>query len=214
VGFGDLSITVLLDMGPAFAGLETATAAGIQGLIDSPGSGTCSVSLRRLGIDDAPRPVSKVTAHDLRVCGGPGRWACWWQGVMTGPQCMTVLAIHELCRLGFTPTPKNIKMVPLVLAVGTPPDLVSKMTRVPESHVLHVPPHVVRAGWQIVGKSVERIRVLADPQRSMSKAAFHIEDRKRLIPPDAADVTYTRYAGFDREYRLQQQRAVNAIHTR
>jgi hypothetical protein len=213
--FGDVDVTVLLDMSVPITGLETVTAQGVQNIVNMPGSGTCRVSLRRFGTDAVPQPVTRIAAQDLRVVTGPMRWTNWWRSLPTGPFHVVVLAIHELRGPGYIERPKNLQLLPLALAVGVAPDLVTDFSSIPKTHVLHTPTDRLVDGWNAVYRAIERIRSIprANDARIMSRLAFTSEDRKLVDPKLPPDV-YMRYAGFSERARLVKQQKLTGLHAR
>lgn len=213
--FGDINVTILLDMSVPLTGLETVTAHGIQSLIDMPGAGTCVVSVERLGVDPVPRRVTRASASDLRTVTGPMRWVNWWQRIEPGPRHVVVLAVHELRDTGYVHRPKNIRLLPLALAVGVPGDLVSQLSFIPPAHVLHTPVEQLAAGWEAVARSIARVRSIpsATDPRLMSRLAFTKEDQN-LMTPKQPDMAYARKSGSLMKFVSHKQRQQSLVHVR
>jgi len=213
--FGDVDVTVLLDMSVPFTGLETVTAHSIQRIVDQPGDGTCSVRLQRLGVDASPQPVTRIVAQDLRASTGPMRWVNWWKNLPIGPRHIVVLAIHELRGPRHVENPKGLRLLPLALAIGVAPDLVTKFSSIPASHTLHVPVDRLASGWEAVYRSIDRVRCIPnvnDP-RTLHRLAFEADDRE-LKDPQMPQHVYLRHAGFGELARLMSQHTSNRVHTR
>jgi hypothetical protein len=215
--FGDVTVTVLLDMGYQIGGTETVTAQGIQNLIDMPGDGTCAVSVQRLGIDTAPQRMTTIGAGHLRAATAPMQWVNWWKKVPSGDHHVVVLVVYELCaKVGYIEQPKSVKLLPLGLAVGVPPDLLSRYSSIPEQHVLHVSYEKLAAAWGAVYRSIERVRAIpdsADP-RLIRKSSFQNEDQEEVLSRLVPDSAYPRHIGFPYHTLLAKQRQSMLHHAR
>lgn len=213
--FGDISVTILLDMSVPLTGLETVTARGIQQLIDLPGDGVCSVALQRLGTDQSPRPVRRVVASDLIQITGPMRWANWWQRVEHGPRRIVLLVVHEIRLAPYLRRPTGVKLLPLSLAVGVPADAISQLSFIPPEHVLHTPVEYVSEGWDAVARCVTRVRSVPNDRdpRVMGKLAFTLEDHQ-FMSPKQPEMAYARKTGCLGDFMKRRQRSTSLIHMR
>lgn len=214
--FGDVDVTVLLDMSVPLTGLEAVTAQGIQNLIDMPGQGTCSVHLQRLGIDPEPHKLTHgVGAGYLKQVTSPMRWINWWRDVEATPHHVVVLVVHELCDHGYVESPKRSRLLPLALAVGVAPDLLSKFSSIPQELVLHVPPDQLARGWAAVYSAIQRIRCIPDSKdpRLLHKLAFTMEDRL-IVDQRLPEAAFARYVGLPRHTLVNQQRQAMLPHVR
>lgn len=213
--FGDIDVTVLLDMSVPLTGLETVTAQGIQRLIDLPGSGTCSVALQRLGIDAEPKRVTRVVPSNLSKVTGPMRWVNWWQHVPEGPRHVVLLVVHELRDTGYVHRPKTLRLLPLALAVGVAADLVAKLSFIPATHVLHTPIEQLARGWEAVADGISRVRSIPnmkDP-RIMRRLAFTGQEQLEMTPKQP-DMAYARKIGCLGEFVRNRQRHSALPHVR
>lgn len=213
--FGDIDVTVLLDMSVPLTGLETVTARGIQQLIDLPGTGACTVALQRLGVDPEPQRVTRVAPSNLTGVTCPMQWVNWWQRVPEGPKHVVVLVVHELRDTGYVHRPKMLRLLPLALAVGVPADIVSRLSFVPPSHVLHTPIEQLERGWEAVAASVSRVRSIPDPKdpRLLSRLAFTSAEQLAMTPKQP-DMAYARKTGTLGEYMRNRQRHKALPHVR
>lgn len=215
--FGDVSVTVLLDMGHQIGGTETVTAQGIQNLIGMPGAGTCAVFVQRLGIDAAPLRMTSIGASHLQTATAPMQWINWWKTAPSGDHQVVVLVAYELCRkVMHIETPKKVKILPLGLAVGIDPDLFSRYSSIPPQHVLHVSYEKLAAAWAAVYRSIDRVRVIPDSSdpRLIQKLSFRSEDQEEVLSRTVPDSAYPRHIGFPHYTLLTKQRQAMLHHAR
>lgn len=196
--FGDINITVIVDLGVNYPGLELVTANAVNELISCKGSGRCSVALQLLGVNEVPIIVDHVEPRHFMYQGRPCLWERALQSAAPGLRHVVVLAIHDNHSQGpLMPLPKFPGFFPVVLSCEVHLDKVKLYTQVPESHILLSERENMAASWRVVRSHIEDLRAVANfkDKRSYSKLSFSSSEKDAAFS-FKSDAEYFRKVGM------------------